>query len=417
MIVLLYAGFGVAATYGFYYMLSATWPRLYYGPSDGLQIFLSSSLAAFTVFRVLPVVVIVSFIEAYASRGNVANPGSVAAWYLILFSASTMIFRFAHSLRFGRRISLRDTLWLTASIAFTAIGSLLGFFLAPWGERLLPDIAIAQEALFTALIVAITLAFFSRVGFGDDYTDGAIAKAISANFELVSEVERRSRHLGISRYLIASIVVAEQMQRPGWFQSFENIAHAARLPVSTGPFQSRNAGRSKAAAIDGYFEASPAVRFARSIRDVREDGREIGEEIAFAMHNNSKPFVELCSAVRRTLITREFDEGYGLYELEEFGVVVSRVQIVRPGTSLLKMEFHLRSDYGSALDLELVSAGGVKDLEETTVMPGETVAFVRPSEVMMESWTVTLSSANDGPSVSKTFIPVRDLGFEPRWDK
>lgn len=127
----------VALTFGLFHLISVSWPRLYYGPSDGLAIFLSSSLVKFSLFRVLPVALVSSVASAYAIKAE-GSATTLAVLYFAIYVLALTTFRFIRRFQYGRKVSLRDVMWLLVASLFTLLGSILGLVCAPLLEPLLP---------------------------------------------------------------------------------------------------------------------------------------------------------------------------------------------------------------------------------------------------------------------------------------
>lgn len=347
------AAMGVALTFGLFHLISVSWPRLYYGPSDGLAIFLSSSLAKFSLFRILPVTLVTSVAAAYAIKVDAEVP-RLAALYFAMYVFVLAIFRFVSRFRFGRRMSLRDVMWLVVAALFTLVGSVLGLIGAPLLEPMLPRPSVSRDALFTALLVAVVMGFMQRVMLDEDVTEKAMRRAIAHGRPLISLVEAEARRKGISRWLISAIVVAEQMQRPKWFQSLEGLAYSAGLPVTVGPFQGDRRPRGQLVdQVADFMGTSPAVEFAAQVQ-LGEDWAAMGVERAtYALHNDAEPFVSLCQRVRELLIEDEFDAGASSYELDMSGLEFGPLRLRSSAAPAFSFKVHLKSDFDQSVQFVL----------------------------------------------------------------
>lgn len=407
------AAIGVVLTFGLFHLISVSWPRLYYGPSDGLAIFLSSSLVKFSLFRVLPVALVTSVASAYAIKFEVSAQ-VVATLYFAVYIFALAAFRFVRRFRFGRRVSFRDAMWLLVASVFTLLGSTLGLVAAPLLEPLLPRLSVSRDALFTALLVAVVLAFMGRVMLDEDITEKAIHRAIVNSRPLTLLVEAESRRRGVSRWLISAIIVAEQMQRPKWFQSLEGLAYSAGLPVTVGPFQgARSPSGQLVDQVAEFMEASPAVGFAMQVELGEDWAAERVERAIYALHNDAIPFVDLCQRVRELLIEDEFHSTATSYELDVPGVEFGSLRLRAAANQEFAFRVHLRSDFGRSLRLFLCKADEVSTAMAEELTPGGTLERRAYGSDVDSEWVFRI--VGDG-ATDKTFRPIRDLEFKASWD-
>lgn len=407
------AAIGVVLTFGLFHLISVSWPRLYYGPSDSLAIFLSSSLVKFSLFRILPVAVATSIAAAYAIKIDLS-----ALWTSVLYFAiyvlSLCVFRVVNRYRNRRRVSLRDVLWLTVASSFTLLGTVAGWSSSPFVESILPDLWVSRDALFTALLVAAVVGFMQRMRLDKDISERAMRRAIRDNRLLIDSVEVESRRRGVGRWLISSIVVAEQMQRPKWFQTLEGLLYAAGMPVTVGPFQGLRweKGNLEEQARN-FVRGSPAVEFATQV-SLGEEWNARGVELAvYALHNDADPFVNLCFQVRKMLIGLEFPAASTPHEIDSLGIEFSYIQVRVAVAGEFSFNVHLRSDVDHEVHYILCALRDLPNASYEVLTPGESLEVqLHGSEVDVE-W-VFRSEAEGVDNVR--FRPIRDLEFKSSWE-
>lgn len=408
-------GAALAATvlcFGLFRLLAVSWPRLYYGPTDGLAIFLSASLPLFAAFRILPVAAIATAGAAYVLKLNGSVGGFMGA-FIGIYVGSLAVFRFGRRIKYGRRFSLRDALWLLAAALLSTCGILLGGIAAPAVKDLFPGVAVSRDALFTALLVSMLVEFFRRLRLEEDVTERAIRNAIAANHAMVDALELEAHCRGIDRWVIPAIFVAEQMQRPKWFQSAERVAYSVGLPVTVGPFQGRRdyAGTASAQA-SAFLDGSAAASLASRVT-LEEMWVTPGTEAAiYALHNNSQPFVSLCMQVRESLISLEFLSGATPFQLDELNVELGLLRISPRYPAEFMFDIHLKSDADDRVSLRFGPAAFIEDAESVQLHPGATQRVYVDASIASEPWKVIAAS---DPPVEATFTPVVDLEFEATW--
>jgi hypothetical protein len=378
-----------------------------------LAIFLSSSLVKFSLFRVLPVALVSSVASAYVIKLEASVP-KFSILYFAIYISALVAFRFASRYRFGRRVSIRDVMWLLVASLFTLTGTILGFIGAPLVEGLLPGPSISRDALFTALLVAATIAFMQRIMLDEDISDKAIRRAIDRGRSLASLVEAEARRNGIARWLLPSVVIAEQMQRPKWFQSIESMAYSVGLPVTVGPFQGAHLSHGRLVdQVAEFMVASPAADFAMHVK-LGDDWNANGVERAtYALHNDAKPFVDLCQRVRELLIEDEFEAAVTPYELNGSGVEFGPLRLRSSIAQEFMFKVHLPSDFGRDMNLLLCKFEDLPDVTPEVLSPGGTLEFHAYGSDVDSEWVIR-ASGDDALDVK--FRPMRDLEFKTSWD-
>lgn len=403
----------VALTFGLFHLISVSWPRLYYGPSDGLAIFLSSSLVKFSLFRVLPVALVSSVASAYAIKAE-GSATTLAVLYFAIYVLALSTFRFVRRFQYGRKVSLRDVMWLLVASLFTLLGSILGLVCAPLLEPLLPGVSVSRDALFTALLVAVVMGFMQRVMLDEELTDKAMRRAIEQARPLTSLVEADATRKGVARWLISAIVVAEQMQRPKWFQSFESLAYSAGLPVTVGPFQGGQRPRGELVdQVSIFMRSSPAVDFASRVQLGEIWTADGVERATYALHNDAEPFVQLCRRVRELLIEGEFDAAVTPPELDETGIEFGPLRLRSSGSQLFSFKLHLKSDSGGKVRLVLGESEDLANAVTEVLAPGDTIERCIYGSEADSEWTLRIVG-DEGSECN--FRPLRDLEFRTSWN-
>lgn len=404
---------GVALTFGLFHLISVSWPRLYYGPSDGLAIFLSSSLIKFTLFRVLPVALVTSVASAYAIKVE-ADALLLSILYFIVYVLGLSVFRFVSRYRFGRRVSLRDVMWLLVASGFTLLGTTAGWISSSYVEALLPKLSVSRDALFTALLVAVVIRFMQRIMLDEDISEIAIRRAIADCRLLVASVEAEARRKGIARWLISSIVVAEHMQRPKWFRSLEDMVYAVGVPVTVGPFQGHRQGRGNIREqVAEFMRTSPAAEFAAQVKLGGEWYGEGAELATYALHNDADPFVNLCRQVRELLIEAEFDAAATPHELDSLGIEFGPVRLRSSAVQKFSFEVHLRSDAEQSVSFLLCRLEELSSAASKILAPGETFELHAYASEVDAEWVFR---AADVCIADVEFRPIRDLEFKVSWE-
>lgn len=410
-----------ALVLGAYFLLATSWPRLYYGPDARFEAFISAHLWAFVAFRSVPIVVITGVTIAYAGASGKANALHVLLAFIVSYSLFLLVFRVRHRMKYGRILSSRDWLWYAAIIVVTSFAASIGLFASPLISQWLPPLGVIRDALFTAVLIAVILAAFSRFKAPTDYVESLARRRIRENADSVRLVEAIAKQENIPRGFTAALLIAESLQRPKWTVGMEALVSSIGIRVTSGPFQQQSSGgKSLDEQVRDYVDYGMPFKLARLAGGEGMDQRSALAVAAFASHNNSRPFVDLAFLVRQELIRFEFDAGYTAFgELErmsEFGLEVSDLQSEGNSTSDLHFCIHLRSNMKNVRTLMVKPAGDGEMHFQGTVSPGETIRIVDSAERMALRWEVWTSADGDESELIAAFVPFEELGFEPKWN-
>ena len=416
-IILLIALIGVIITLGFYYILSVSWPRLYFGPSDGLEMFVSSKFALFATFRIAPISLISGTVFAYSAALTTIPQATTPIAFFALYSMFLLSARIAHRVRHGRRLNLPDALWILASILLAGTGVLIGYFLAPALTPVLPSLGTLRDAIITAAAIAAALGAGRRFNLDGDHSARAIKNTATRHCAVTGAIERSSRQHGIDRWVISAIYIAEQLQRPRWLQGIERVLCSLGAPVSTGIFQTRSAPHGATTGeIIRYLEASPAATFAAQFGGLDEPRAHTVATMTYTIHNNSKPFVELCEAVRNELIEQEFSASYALPWVHIYGLQFGKLSTDRANLYSFTFSIHSRVDNRSIVKFKLAPSGEIDESAERALLPGETLQLSINRDQIGEIWTMRINGDKATDETNRQFVPLDSLPFAARWD-
>lgn len=406
----------IILTLGLYYVLAVSWPRLYFGPSDGLEMFVSSRLILFATFRIGPVALISGAGFAYIAQlteiSRVAGPIA----YFAMYGAFIISARVAHRVRHGRRLDLPDALWVITSVLLAGVGVLIGYALAPTFNAALPGIDILRDATITAVMLAAILGAARRFKLDGNHSSRAIRNAVRKYSATTTAIEQQGRKRGIDRWVVSAIFVAEQLQRPAWFQELERVLYSLGAPVTTGIFQTASkpsgAGTSE---IIRYLEESPAATFASQYGGLGESRSHTLATMTFSIHNSSRPFVDLCEEVRRELISNEFDASYALSWAREFGLEFGDLRTSATGSYSFDLSVHSRIDNNIAARFKLAPSVEIDDCEHRTILPGETLQFSIYRHQLGDEWSFHIEGDGEVEDSTRRFIPLDTFPFSARW--
>ena len=408
---------GMLVTLGLYYILSVNWPRLYFGPSDGLEIFLSSRFAIFAGFRIVPVAIISSATFTYTSMITDDRKWLPPTLFMVAYGMFVLVSRLANRVKHGRRLNLPDTLWIFTSVSLAAFGVLIGSFASPLLASLAPTPGALRDAVFTAVLVAATLGAAQRFGLSGDYSERAIKRAINESNETTRTIETQSRKRNIDRRVISAIYIAGQLQRPRWFQGIERVLYSLGAPVTTGAFQYRDGHtKPRSSEITRYLDRGSASNFASMYGGL---GEQRGHQIAtmtFGLHNSAKPFVDLCHAVHAELIRQEFNSSYALSWIHAHGLEVGELRLHESYPYNFVFSIHSRIDTREVVQFTLGVVGSEEGPSKYKLLPGETIQIEVHRHLLGQKWRLQVEGDESPAEQNRFFIPLDALNFNARWE-
>lgn len=408
---------GIISTLGVFYILSISWPRLYFGPSNTFEMFVSSQFILFSAFRVLPVALFSGASAAYSDTLTATPRIVVSATYFTIYAAFIFLTRLSHRVRYGRRLNTPDALWILTSISLAGTGVLLGHYASPLLMPALPPLSALRDAAVTAILIATLLGAARRFNLHDNRSDKAMQKAIREHSSTLRIIEARSRQYGIDRWLISAIYLGEQLQRPSWFQSFERILHSLGAPLTVGPFQTMYAPSSSIEAeIARYLEQSPAATFASMYGRADEFRGRTVASMTFSLHNNAKPFVELCAAIHYELVKLEFTASDSLPWFDDFELEIGELYTSRDNPYGFTFQVHSKIDNQASIRFKIAPRVDLEKAPTYSILPGESIDLSVDLASVSSEWVLRTSDNGEEDGSDRTFTPLDDLQFEARWD-
>lgn len=374
-------------TLGFYQLLRVDWPMVYFDIDDGLSRIVSSTLPMFLVYRLVPPALLVAVTVGILQSEKIGYSWAAAISAAVLYTVFAVLTGGRRASKSSGVLRNRYTLWLGISVSVGILGSLLGVILAEVASPALPDVSVLGEALVTAVLIALLVAAGERVK--GLYGDGTskIRKSIEKYSREVQSLVDLSKREEIDPYLMPSIFLAEQLQRPVWFQRLEVVFGRFGVEMTTGPFQVRRGGDSRLSSwteeIKTYFETSPAVALAKSksgAASVIQYGGYLDDtfrKMVFALHNDSAVFVDMSLVCYDVLDSGQMDVSVPLVEVGGVTLYCGSANVSHARLGFLEVELYLSGLAQEQWRLDFASPQ--RSWTETLrIAPAETVVLTLP---------------------------------------
>lgn len=415
MPMVLFGILGALITIGLYGLLRVSWPRLYYGPDDTFETFISYSFWSYLAFRTLPVALAIGSLGAYATRASDASIWILVVSFLFAYPSATSLLTVIGRRRNARTTSRLDVEWIATSSVIVTIGAVFGALLAPWMNKILPPGEALVEAIITALFVAALAVLGRAMQLDTVQFDGVIDRTMKRTARQLAEVEDQCARLRVPAEPFMAILVAENLQRPRWFRRFEYTFSRISPSKTTGPFQlpsSRAAGSGTAESINisEYLkENSATALLVERGAPRRSSARSEMFSAIYALHNPSSKFVKLCDRIA----TRFRPKRLAHYvELDAIGVDLLASPLMVSGKNVTT--WLGPSMYREHGELSIMPPGASSPLKWR---PDEddSISYSAAASVFYGEWGATYTiSADSTPKTAKFHI--QDwVPTEPRW--
>lgn len=221
-------GLGVFALHAFFRGVETSWPHTYFAITDVSAQRLASSPWRYLMFRVIPVYAVAFFVAGSLKRADA--PFLWAPLTIAIVHAGMTNGRAAVTI--ARRGSAAFGFWPTivghAAAALMSITVVVLALLSVHVDQallLLPSAEEVSATLWTALVAAVLGAYIVRVSTRQAITAEKLAaksrRTISEH--LWSVAGQAALQNGAEPSLIRAIMLVENLQRPPWVRSLENI--------------------------------------------------------------------------------------------------------------------------------------------------------------------------------------------------
>lgn len=411
---------GALLTVGLYGLLRVSWPRLYYGPEDSFETYVSASFWSYFAFRTIPVAFVVGSLGAYGTRISSSSTWLLAVVFLFAYPSITSLLTVMGRRKNGRVTSRLDREWIFASSAIVAIGATVGVLIAPPLNSILPPGEALVEAIITALFVAVIAVLGRAMQLDKVQFDGIIDRTMKRLGPQLTEVESQCSSLRIPAEPFMAILVAENLQRPRWFRSFEAAASRVGSSKTLGPFQlphndDSTGANAETIDISTYLRHQPAIEVlvGRGAPRRSTAQREMFSAI-YSLHNASSKFSKLCSRIaerfRPTHLQYFIQTGIPEAELHASALMISGQSATVWISPYLYTERGIIEVWPPGADLPLTWGVGEDDSQ----------SFSTDASVFYSEWSITCTSPpSDDPaeaSPKRANFYIQDFAMsEPRW--
>ncbi len=219
--------------YIIYRVFENKWPDAYFATTDKSSAILAMSPVWFFGFRFIPIFAVTTLafsflkIDDYSIQERIASGLIVSIIYIIPtdFLALYKIFKKSSSIyQYSNKASQVLTHVLSALFVFSLImagsyaSSLLIF------QKVVPTAQGVADNLWSSLLIAVFLSIFYRLPIWVNHWSDIDVYKISRRRidpEIFREIKRQSTSYNANQYLIESIAIVENLQRPKWLRRFE----------------------------------------------------------------------------------------------------------------------------------------------------------------------------------------------------
>ncbi len=233
---------GVAFLHIFFRAVESQWPASYFALTSGPDYAISRSLMRYLLFRLLPVFVAATFAAvtlARAGRMVLLPVAAMGVVHALVTSGRAMLGMLRAEQR--RRRPLLAAMHPTVMLLVLGTAMLAGL-MAPNFERYIPDLSAVTSDQWTGLIAGVVGAYAVRVSQRQHVDTEAVLRASrnSIPSALWEAVDSASAELGADPVLVRAVLLAENIQRPGWLRRLERSAsRLLKRPATLGLLQIR----------------------------------------------------------------------------------------------------------------------------------------------------------------------------------
>ena len=284
----------------FYRAVESEWPESYSILSTSSSYWSSHSLLHYVGFRILPVLVVTTFATVVAESAALSSWKIALGVPLVHWSSTS-----GRKILNGLRSATRPNNYYPTVIV--AVALLLGYLAAAgvaWllrvrADPIIPSIDEITSGLWTGLAAGVVAAFLtdSRVSGSPDSYEIVSAAIREITPEQRLWCERHGSSSGTDGEILLSIMLVEQLNRPHWFRSFENLAaRVLRRKGTYGLMQVRSEGPVS-------DEDSIAIAASQHLPGIRVPRDEYGNtditslRTIFSTYNPDENYVDMCIEV------------------------------------------------------------------------------------------------------------------------
>lgn len=277
---------------GIYGAMESHWPSTYVSPTTAAGQLGRFSLAWFLLFRMGPAALVSGIVAVTAERLD-ADPKAAIATTLAPF----VLFGYVFLLRRARQSTHRLKIVLAGTVGalLSLLGGVLGGFVLPLLDFLIPQPTELLNAIWTAIVAAAAYFAVSRLSRKEDARDLGFSRTRrDIGPEAWAYAKETSAARGVYPNAVHAILLAEAMQRPRWFR---------RLEIATQRIRSRfgNSGTTGVAQMRSKAPLSDTESIDLLIGDIvrwssAQSGALLGDHKSFESylrrHNDDTVFVE-----------------------------------------------------------------------------------------------------------------------------
>lgn len=301
--------FSVAFLFMFYRAVESEWPESYSILSTSSSYWSSHSLLHYIGFRLAPVLLISVFATVVAERDEGTHAWLVALGVPLVHWATTSGRKV---LRGARRVHRPNNYIPTVLVAFALLMGYLTTALIAWQLRaaaapLVPGLDEIVAGLWTGLaagVVAVFLTDSKVTGSPDSYE--IVNKAID---DLTPQQRRWCNQYGeansTDEEVLLTIMIVEQLSRPSWFRSIENLS--ARILKRNGTYGLMQVHSSQPVGDEESVEIAARVHLPgrRVERDEYDQFQEQQIRQIFASYNPDDSYIDMCLEVFQLMEWRD----------------------------------------------------------------------------------------------------------------
>lgn len=231
---------GVGFLHVFFRAVESQWPTSYFALTSGPDYAITRSLGRYLTFRLLPVLVVAVF--AAVTLGRAGDAVVIPVAFIGAIHAGTTSGRALLGLVRSGRAPRRPLLTLmhpAVMVGVTCI-AVAGALVAPWFDGAVPSVDDVTSDLWTGLIAGVVGAYAVRVSQpGHVSSDIVFAESRkSIPDDLWRAAADSAARWNADADLVRAVMLAENVQRPGWFRRLERLgARLFRQPATLGILQ------------------------------------------------------------------------------------------------------------------------------------------------------------------------------------
>jgi hypothetical protein len=207
-------------------VIRARWPHGYYAVGDLASFRISLKPHRYILFRFLPVLLVTVFVATTVDRagGNLFLAAAVlAVFHLIATAGRATVSLIRHPI-FAKQVQMMVHLFVSLGVLVAALAGTL-CTRVDWIRGIVPRIETLPLSLWTAAFAAFVGAFLVRfVNRSSPELQELLKQSRSTIPEDVwEEAGKTARREGTDEFLVKSVLLVENLQRPVWIRRLERI--------------------------------------------------------------------------------------------------------------------------------------------------------------------------------------------------